>query len=103
MRKLGNILSGLFLILVFVASITFSYFNTAEIGIALGNIELAPRPIAVWIIGAFVIGGTIGLLLGLGIVRQLKSRNEIRRLKKKLSESQQEVNQLRAMTLKDLD
>jgi len=103
MRKLGNILSGFFLILVFVASITFSYFNTAEVGIALGNIQLAPKPIAVWIIGAFVIGGAIGLLLGLGIVRQLKSRNEIRKLKRQLSESRQEVNQLRSMTLKDLD
>lgn len=103
MRKLGNILSGLFLILVFIASITFSYFNTAEVGIALGNVQLTPQPIAVWIIGAFVIGGTIGLLLGLGIVRQLKSRSEIRRLKKQLSQSRQEVNQLRSMTLKDLD
>lgn len=103
MRKLSNVFSGLFLVLVFIASISFSYFNTTEISISLGNIEFSPMPVSVWIIGAFVSGGTIGLLLGLGLVKQLKSRAEIRRLNKKLAESQQEVSQLRSMTLKDLE
>ncbi|MCG8413248.1 MAG: lipopolysaccharide assembly protein LapA domain-containing protein [Pseudomonadales bacterium] len=103
MRKLGNVFSGLFLVLVFIASISFSYFNTTEVSISLGSIEFSPLPVSVWIIGAFVSGGTLGLLLGLGLVKQLKSRAEIRRLNKKLTESQQEVSQLRSMTLKDLE
>ncbi len=103
MRKLVNVFSGLFLVLVFIASISFSYFNTTEVSISLGSVAFSPLPVSVWIIGAFVSGGTIGLLLGLGLVKQLKSRAEIRRLKKTLAESQQEVSKLRSMTLKDLE
>ncbi len=91
MRKIGKILSGLFLITVFGISITFSYLNTAPVSIVLGNWQLSAQPVSVWIIGAFVAGGSIGLLLGLGIFRQLKSRAEIRRLRKQLKAAKQEV------------
>lgn len=103
MRKLGNIFSGLFLVLVFIASITFTYFNTTEIGLSFGNVEFSPRPISIWIVGAFVCGGLLGLLLGLGIFRQLRMRAELRRLKRELEKSQEEVNRLRSLSLKDLE
>ena len=102
MRKIANLLSGLFLILVFAVSITFAYFNTTPISIKFGSWALATQPVSVWIVGAFVIGGTLGLLLGLGIFRNLQSRSEIRRLNKQLSEVKQEVNDLRAISLKEL-
>lgn len=102
MRRLGNIASGFVLVLVFLASITFSYFNTAEIEISFGSIEFAARPVSVWIVGAFVSGGVLGLLLGLGFFRQLRTRSELRRLSKELEASQQEVNKLRSLSLKDL-
>ncbi|MCY4263655.1 MAG: LapA family protein [Gammaproteobacteria bacterium] len=103
MRKLSSFFSGLFLVLVFVASISFSYFNDTEVVISLGNVEFTPLPVSVWIIGAFVAGGAIGLFMGLGLVKQLRSRREISRLKSKLDETQMEVNQLRSITLKDLE
>ena len=103
MRKLSQVFSSLFLLLVFIGSISFSYLNTTEISITLGNRVLAPLPVSVWIIGAFVSGGVIGLVLGLSLFRQLRARHEIRRLKKKLADSRQESQQLRAMTLKDLE
>lgn len=102
MHKIARLLSGFFLILVFLASITFSYFNTTAVTIAIGSWELPSQPVSVWIIGAFVTGGTIGLLLGLGIFRNLKSRSEIRRLNQQLADARQEVGQLRTMSLKDL-
>ena len=92
MRKITKILSGLFLITVFGVSITFSYFNTVPVSIAFGNWQLSPQPVSVWIIGAFVAGGSIGLLLGLGNFRQLKSRTEIRRLRKQIKAARQEVS-----------
>ena len=103
MRKLGNILSGLFLLLVFIASITFTYFNTAEIGLSFGSIVFSPRPVSVWIVGAFVCGGLLGLLMGLGIFRQLRMRAELRRLRRDLEKSEAEVNKLRSLSLKDLE
>lgn len=103
MRKLANLLSGLFLVLVFLAAITFSYFNTTPVGLTFGNWEFSARPVSVWVIGAFVIGGALGLVLGIGIFRSLRTTVEMRRLKKELSEAKQEVRKLRAMSLKDLD
>lgn len=102
MRKLAHLLSGFFLILVFAASITFSYFNPLPVTIIFGNWEFSPLPVSVWIIGAFVCGGLIGLLLGLGLFRNIRSRTENKRLKKKLEGATSEANKLRAMTLKDL-
>jgi lipopolysaccharide assembly protein A len=102
MRKITSLLSGLFLILVFTASITFTYFNTTPVSISVGAWEFPSQPVSVWIIGAFVIGGALGLLLGLGIFKNLKSRTEIRRLSKQLDDAKHEVSQLRAMSLKDL-
>ena len=102
MRKITSLLSGLFLILVFTASITFAYFNSTPVSISVGAWEFPSQPVSVWIIGAFVIGGAVGLLLGLGIFRNLKSRTEIRRLNKQLADAKQEVSQLRTTSLKDI-
>ncbi|MEQ8407504.1 MAG: LapA family protein [Gammaproteobacteria bacterium] len=103
MRKLNRWLSGIILVLVFIAGIIFSYFNTEQVAIAFGNWQSSVRPLSVWIIGAFVTGGVLGLLFGLGVFRHFKSRSEIRRLNKELALAKKEVRQLRAMSLKDLD
>ena len=103
MRKLTNLLSGLFLVLVFLAAITFSYYNTAPVALLFGNWQSLPRPVSVWIIGAFVTGGSLGLLLGLGFFRRHQKNANSRRLKKELDEAKQEVRKLRALSLKDLD
>lgn len=101
MRKLGQFLSGLFLVLVFITSITFAYFNSTPVTISFANWQFAAQPVSVWIIGAFVSGGMLGLLLGLGMFRNLKSRAEIRRLTKQLEQAQEEVASLRVTALKD--
>jgi len=101
MHKLAQLLSGIFLVLVFIASITFSYFNTSPVAISFANWQFPAQPVSVWIIGAFVFGGLLGLVLGLGLFRNLKSRVEIRRLKKLLNQARQEVEDLRAKSGKD--
>lgn len=102
MRQIGRLLSAFFLILVFAVSVTFSYFNSTEVVISFASWQFSSQPISVWVIGAFVSGGSLGLLLGLGVFRNLKSRVEIRRLRKLLTAAEQEVKQLRANTVKDL-
>lgn len=102
MQKLSNLLSGLFLMLVFITSITFSYFNSTPVVIKFGTFEFLELPISVWIIGAFVSGGLLGLLLGLRFFSGLKSKAEIKRLNKQLAIAEQELQQLRSHTLKDL-
>jgi putative membrane protein len=102
MQQITRLLSGFFLLLVFAASITFSYFNSTPIAIGIGSWQLAPQPVSVWIIAAFVAGGLLGLMLGLRIFQNLKSRVEIRRLTKALKEAELEISRLRVSSLKNI-
>jgi len=102
MRQLTQLLSAFFLLLVFAVSITFSYYNSTPVTISMGSWQFQELPLSVWIIGAFVSGGLLGLLLGLGLFRNLKSRAEIRRLNKDLAEAKEEVSKLRSLSLRDL-
>ena len=101
MRQLTRLLSGVFLLLVFAASVTFTYYNSIPVTIGIGSWQLQPLPVSIWIIGAFVSGGLLGLLLGLGLFRNIKSRFEIRRLTKALMEAEEEVSNLRSLSLRD--
>ena len=102
MQKLTNLLSGLFLILVFIVSITFTYFNSTPVIIQFGNWQVTELPVSLWIIGAFVGGGLLGLLLGLRLFSGLRSKSEIKRLNKKLNAARLEVEQLRSQSIKSL-
>ena len=101
MRQLTQLLSGVFLLLVFAASVTFTYYNSIPVTIGIGPWQLQPLPVSILIIGAFVSGGLLGLLLGLGLFRNLKSRLKIRRLTKALMEAEEEVSNLRSLSLRD--
>ena len=101
MRQLTQLLSGFFLLLVFAASVTFTYYNSIPVTIGIGSWQLQPQPVSVWIIGAFVSGGLLGLLFGLGLFRNLKSRAEIRKLTKALKDAEEEVSNLRSLSLRD--
>ena len=102
MRNLSNFLSGFFLLLVFIAAITFTYFNTESVSITFGTLVSSPLPVSAWIIGAFVFGGALGLLLGLNFFYQLKSRAELKRLTRELENARREVKQLRKLSLRNL-
>ena len=95
MRKIRSLLSGLFLILVFTASVVFTYFNSQPISISVGAWQFPSQPISVWIIGAFVLGGLIGLLLGLGIFKNLKLRAKNRHLNRQLDKAKKQMPLLR--------
>ena len=101
MRQLTRLLSGVLLLLVFAASVTFTYYNSIPVTIGIGSWQLQPLPVSMWIIGAFVSGGLLGLLLGLGLFRNIKSRFEIRRLTKALMVAEEEVSNLRSLSLRD--
>ena len=101
MRQLTQLLSGFFLLLVFAVSVTFTFYNSVPVTIGIGSWQFQPQPVSVWIIGAFVSGGLLGLLLGLGLFRNVKSRVEIRRLTKALIEAEQKVSSLHSLSLLD--
>jgi len=91
MNKLIRIIAWCFMFIVFVASIVFSYANPEPVSLSFGFTTLAPQPLAVWVIAAFAIGGLFGILLGVGLVRNLRFRLEIRRLRAQLMRLEQEL------------
>lgn len=73
MNKLIRLFGWIFLILVFLASIAFSFFNTGLVPLSFGFVVLSPQPLALWVVLAFALGGLIGLLLGIAMTG--KERN----------------------------
>ena len=90
MTKLVRIIAWCFMFFVFVASIVFSYANPEPIALSFGFTTLDPQPLAVWVIVAFALGGLCGVLPGVGLVRNLRLRLEIRRPRTQLTRVEQE-------------
>lgn len=84
MRKLARLVSGLILLAVLVVSLGFLNANDTPVALEFGSFVTAARPIALWIIAAFVIGGTSGLLIGLRVVSTLAGKVELGRLRAKV-------------------
>lgn len=102
MRRLLRLLSLLFLLLLFAVSVAFTYYNAAPVELRFGDHALPPLPVSALLLGTFVGGGLLGLLCGLRLFQQTRCRAELRRVRRQLQDAEQEVAQLRSLTLKDL-
>lgn len=78
--------------LVFVGIILLAFLfavnNTTNVSLWLGT-NLPPTSVGVLVICAFVAGGLSGLLLGLGVFRNLRYQWRIRRLNAELEKSRE--------------
>ncbi len=101
MNKLARIIVWCFIFIIFVASIVFSFSNTQPVALSFGIVTLAPQALAVWIIAAFALGGVLGLLLGAGLVRNLRAKLEIKRLRSQVSKLEKSLANERADKLSD--
>ena len=79
--------------LVFVGIVLLAFLfavnNTTEVSLWIG-IELPAFSVGVLIIAAFILGGLLGLVLGLGIFRQLKYVVQIRKLRSQLQKAEED-------------
>ncbi len=96
MRNLKRLLAGIFIVCVFVAAVAFAYHNSTPVALGIGAWRLPPQAVSIWILGAFVLGGSMGLLLGLRLFQGFRRNSRLRRLSSKLAAAQQEIEQLRA-------
>ncbi|MAY56360.1 MAG: hypothetical protein CMQ46_09770 [Gammaproteobacteria bacterium] len=76
----------LLLLMVVLSSTAFSLWNTTPVPLSFGFVSFSARPLALWIIAAFCVGGLAGVILGAGLVRDMKLRMRIRRLEKELKQ-----------------
>jgi len=84
MLKLSRAFKLLFLVMIFLLSVGFTFFNTQQIALSFGFVVFAPRPLALWVLLAFISGGLVGLALGAGIYRRWRGEREIELLRAEL-------------------
>lgn len=90
MKSLARFLLFLLLILVLFAGFIFTLNNSAAVPLWLG-IDLNPRPLGVWVLLAFIVGGLAGLLLGLGLWQRFRGRIAAHQLKRRLQQAEMEL------------
>jgi len=76
--------SVILLLLIVLVSTGFSLWNTTQVPLSVGFHTFAERPMAVWIIAAFCVGGVVGLVAGSGLINQFRLRRRIRNLEREL-------------------
>ncbi len=84
MKTLKHWVIILLLLLVLLITIGFSMWNNTEVPLSFGPITLNARPLSVWVISGFALGVLSGLILGAGLVNNLKLNRRIRQLEKEL-------------------
>jgi uncharacterized integral membrane protein len=91
MLKLSRAFKLLFLVMIFLLSVGFTFFNTQQIALSFGFVVFAPQPLALWVLSAFISGGLVGLALGAGIFRRWRGEREIERLRAELMQTKLET------------
>ncbi len=83
MKGISRFLMLLLFIIALFAGLVFSGHNQTPVALWLGT-EFGARPLSLWVIAAFISGGLLGLMLGLGIWQSRASRKKIKQLQQKL-------------------
>ncbi|MDX1490488.1 MAG: LapA family protein [Pseudohongiellaceae bacterium] len=94
MQRLFRIFMWLFLLCVFLFSVIFSFFNTQAIVVSLGYFDTPALPLAVWILGAFAVGGLLGLVLTNLSLRGFRHKRELTKVQAKLQAANMRIAQL---------
>ena len=101
MKKLSRLIFALILFIVFTVSIIFVRFNSKPTVIFIGNFEIWELPLSVLVIGVFVAGSLLGLVLGLRIFRAMKDKAEIFILRGKLKKIEDQLSSLKMKNSSD--
>lgn len=98
MRWIWRVLVIVVLLLVLLFGLLFSLQNGTRVPLDLLVAQLQERPLAVWLVLAFVIGGVIGMLVSsLALFRLQASRFRLRR---RLESLEKELSGLKSAPLK---
>ncbi|MDT8397665.1 MAG: lipopolysaccharide assembly protein LapA domain-containing protein [Pseudomonadales bacterium] len=100
MSRFIRFVAVLLLVLIVLGSFLFASFNTTEAPLWL-VVELSPRPVGQWVVAAFATGGLLGLILGFGVFNRIKTRIQMRQLKSRLHDVEQELASLQGLSRKD--
>ena len=98
MRWVQRLLIAILLLLVLVFGLLFSLQNAQSVPLDLLALQLRERPLAVWLLAAFALGGLAGLLAG--SVALIKLQANRYRLRRRLENCERELSELRGTALR---
>ena len=101
MKNLSRLIFALILFVVFTVSIIFVRFNSEPTVIFIGKFEIWELPLSVLVIGVFVAGSLLGLVLGLRIFRAMKDKAEIFILRGRLKKFESQLASLKMKNSSD--
>lgn len=99
MRFIKRLLVVLLVLLVLLVGILFTLHNMTPVTIDLIFVTLPQASLSLWLLGAFALGGFVGVVLSSLMLVSLKTR--LYYLNKKVVSTRQELNKLRTSGLKD--
>jgi len=94
MKSVARFFLFLFLALVVTAGFLFAMNNSAPVTLWFG-VALAPKPLAAWILLAFISGALAGIALGYGLWRRIRLGMQVATLRKRLDAAERELAELR--------
>jgi putative membrane protein len=94
MKSVIRFLWFLLFLLLALAGFIFTIRNPEPVSLWLG-VQLAARPLSLWLLVSFIVGGLIGLSLGLGIWRGLKTRLALRQQRQRIEQQDLQLQELR--------
>lgn len=98
MRWIRRALIALLLLLVLIFGLLFSLQNGQSVPLDLLALQLSERPLAVWLLAAFALGGLAGLAAGsLALVKVQANRYRLRR---RLESCERELSEIRGSALR---
>lgn len=97
MVMIRRLLLVLLLLLVLVVGLLFSLQNDVPVSIDLLVVQLTARPVAVWILLAFALGGFLGLLISSFALLRLQASRA--RLARRLEQREKDLAQSRELVV----
>ena len=94
MRWLTRALIALLLLLVLIFGLLFSLQNAQSVPLDLLALQLRDRPLAVWLLAAFALGGFAGMLASSVALLRLQAHRY--RLRRRIEQCERELTELKA-------
>jgi putative membrane protein len=95
MRGLRRLVTLLILVLVLCGGLLFSLQNGTNVPVDLLVYQTAERPVSVWLLVAFTLGGVLGLVVGSAAL--VKVQGSRLRLRRQLEACEKELAQLKVL------
>ena len=93
MKLLRNILTVLFLLAMIVVGVLFALQNKSPVPLDLLVYTFEPKSLALWVLGAFALGGVLGMVVSSFIL--VRMRASLGSSRRQLDKALTEVSQLR--------